>query len=166
MMIVRHRGPTKRPTRGQSLVEFALIFPILILLLVAIFDLGRAVFAYNSITNAAREGARLAIVDQDVTRIKTRATNQASMADKNLSDVTVTFLEQASTGSASAITCAPLQIGCVARVQYSTVFRPATPVLSAWLFPSGVTLTATSVEAIEFVCPNAAVTAAACPKQP
>lgn len=166
MRRARYHGFTRPRTRGQSLVEFALIFPILILMLVAIFDLGRAVFAYNSITNAAREGARLAIVNQDVTRIKTRATNQASMADKNFSGVTVTFLELGSTGTASSTACAPLQIGCVARVQYSTVFRPATPVLSAWLFPSGVTLTATSVEAIEFVCPNAAVSAAACPKQP
>ena len=33
--------------------------------LVALFDLGRAVFSYNTLTNAAREGARMAIVNQD-----------------------------------------------------------------------------------------------------
>ena len=43
------------------------------MLLLAIFDLGRAVFAYNDITNAAREGARLAIVNQTVASIQNRS---------------------------------------------------------------------------------------------
>ncbi len=44
---------------GQSMVEFALILPIIVLLLVGVFDLGRAFFSYIAITNAAREGARV-----------------------------------------------------------------------------------------------------------
>ena len=51
-------------SRGQGLAEFALIFPVMMLLLVAMFDAGRLVFAYNDITNAARVGARVAIVNQ------------------------------------------------------------------------------------------------------
>ncbi len=43
---------------GQSLVEFALILPILLLFLMVILDLGRAVYFYSAIHNAAREGAR------------------------------------------------------------------------------------------------------------
>jgi Flp pilus assembly protein TadG len=46
--------------RGQSMIEFALILPLMVLIIVGIFDLGRAFFAYISITNAAREGARVA----------------------------------------------------------------------------------------------------------
>jgi hypothetical protein len=49
-------------SRGQALVEFALIFPIFILLLVSIFDLGHVVWANNSLATAAREGARFAVV--------------------------------------------------------------------------------------------------------
>jgi hypothetical protein len=49
-------------TRGQALVEFALIFPIFILLLVSIFDLGHVVWANNSLATAAREAARFAVV--------------------------------------------------------------------------------------------------------
>jgi Flp pilus assembly protein TadG len=48
--------------RGQSLVEFALIIPILLLAVVVILDLGRAVYYYSVIYNAAREGARFGIV--------------------------------------------------------------------------------------------------------
>jgi Flp pilus assembly protein TadG len=47
----RHR------TRGQSLVEFALILPVFILLFAATLDLGRIAAAQVTLTNAAREGA-------------------------------------------------------------------------------------------------------------
>ena len=43
---------------GQSLVEFALLLPVLMLFLMVIFDLGRAAYYYSAINNAAREGAR------------------------------------------------------------------------------------------------------------
>ncbi len=43
--------------KGQSLVEFALCLSLLILILLGVFDLGRAFHAYIVITNAAREGA-------------------------------------------------------------------------------------------------------------
>ena len=65
----RFFNPLAERDRGQALVEFALALPILILLLVGIFDLGRAVYAFNTINNAAREGARLAIVDQNCNAI-------------------------------------------------------------------------------------------------
>ncbi len=41
------------------MVEFALILPLFVLFIVGIFELGRAFFAFISITNAAREGARV-----------------------------------------------------------------------------------------------------------
>lgn len=43
---------------GQSLVEFALVLPMLMLLIIGIFDVGRAVFIWATLSNAAREGAR------------------------------------------------------------------------------------------------------------
>ncbi|MEO7117701.1 MAG: TadE family protein [Candidatus Limnocylindrales bacterium] len=48
--------------RGQALVEFALVLPILATLLFGLLDVGRVVWAQDSISNAAREGARFAIV--------------------------------------------------------------------------------------------------------
>lgn len=50
-------------SNGQSLVEFALIFPMLLVLLLGFLDLGRAIFYYSSLTNAVREGTRRAIVN-------------------------------------------------------------------------------------------------------
>ena len=51
-----------RGERGQSMVEYALVLPILLLLLLGIMEFGIGVFNYNTIANAAREGARYGIV--------------------------------------------------------------------------------------------------------
>jgi hypothetical protein len=48
----------RKSERGQELAEFAIILPVLFLLLFAALDLGRLFFASISIANAAREGAR------------------------------------------------------------------------------------------------------------
>lgn len=53
----------KKQEEGQALVEFALIAPILILLIVGVFEFARAWQSYQVITDAAREGARLAVID-------------------------------------------------------------------------------------------------------
>jgi hypothetical protein len=55
----------KHRSRGQSLVEFALILPILAFLIFGLLDLGRAVYVYNTLANAARAGARVAAVNQN-----------------------------------------------------------------------------------------------------
>jgi len=49
--------------RGQELVEYALTLPIFLLLVFGIFDMGRGVYYYSALQNAAREGARYAIVN-------------------------------------------------------------------------------------------------------
>ncbi|MCI0620941.1 MAG: pilus assembly protein [Acidobacteria bacterium] len=52
----------KKSERGAELIEFALMLPILLVILAGLWDFGRAYRAYQAITNAAREGARLAVV--------------------------------------------------------------------------------------------------------
>jgi len=53
-----------RRASGQALVEFALVFPVIALLAFGFIDIGRAVFQYNTLTNAARQAARVAVVNQ------------------------------------------------------------------------------------------------------
>ena len=53
---MRHKGE-----RSQALIEFALVSPVLLLLLFGIVDIGRAVFYYDTVNHAAREGARTAV---------------------------------------------------------------------------------------------------------
>jgi TadE-like protein len=47
---------------GQGLAEFALIIPMFLMMMFGIVDFGRVIWARNSLENAAREGARYAIV--------------------------------------------------------------------------------------------------------
>jgi Flp pilus assembly protein TadG len=52
-----------RGRAGQSLVEMAMVLPVLALLTFGLLDFGRSYYFQVSITNAAREGARVAILN-------------------------------------------------------------------------------------------------------
>lgn len=80
-----------RSAKGQSLIEFALVLGVLILMLMGIFDFGRAIYAYNVIANCAREGARMGIVDPTNTdAIVEAAKSRAIALDAGELTVTVT----------------------------------------------------------------------------
>jgi Flp pilus assembly protein TadG len=51
-----------RPERGQAIVELALTLPLLLLIVLGIFDFGLMFQRYEVVTNAAREGARVAVL--------------------------------------------------------------------------------------------------------
>lgn len=51
--------------RGQAVVEMALVLPLLFLLLFGVTEMGRVGYAYISVNNAARAGARTASVGGD-----------------------------------------------------------------------------------------------------
>lgn len=57
------RRRSMHPDGGQGLVEFALVAPLLILLILGMVDFARAWSAYQVITYQARQGARMAVVD-------------------------------------------------------------------------------------------------------
>lgn len=59
---MEHRWEKKRNERGQSLLEFALLVPILLIILAGVLDVGRLYFAYVAVTDAAAEGAAYAAV--------------------------------------------------------------------------------------------------------
>ena len=59
--------------RGAAVVEFALLLPVLLLLLFGIIDFGRALNAQITITQAAREGARLVALNQPNVVSRTQA---------------------------------------------------------------------------------------------
>jgi Flp pilus assembly protein TadG len=162
----RRRG---RRTRGQALVEFALVFPIIVLLLLAMFDMGRAVFIYNGLTNAAREGVRLAIVNQDKDLIleRVQAMTFAGPVSNPDVDTLVAFYHQESDGTLGD-PCATVTVGCIAVVTPTSDWTLITPVLSSIIGP--ITFEARSELPIELVCPDVDVvqyaTSAGCPRQP
>ena len=93
-----------REDRGNSLVEFALIAFMFVIVLAGVVELGRMVLVYNTIANAAREGTRYAIVhgaDQtvspsgpgNVTNVQTVVKNFASagLVDTTALTITVSY---------------------------------------------------------------------------
>ena len=59
-----------RDERGQSLVEFALVLPVLLLILVGIFNFGQVFYSDIVINEAARDAARYASIGAPVTTIQ------------------------------------------------------------------------------------------------
>ena len=171
----RLRRDGGRRQRGQGLTEFALVIPIFLLLVVALFDLGRAVFAYNTLTNAAREGARIAIVNQYTPTIVSRAKSQTNIVELDDPSVSVSFWNVGTDGNPdiSKGQCNNrVAVGCLVVVKFEATYRPITPFISNILFGSGVTFTATSQLSVEYSCPRnlssgtVVADAAACPRQP
>jgi Flp pilus assembly protein TadG len=164
-----------RHGRGQALVEFALVIPIFLLLLVAIFDLGRAVFAYNTLTNAAREGARMAIVNQYKPSVLAHAKSETAIVELDDPSVSVTYWQVGTDGKPdkSKPQCTTLvAVGCLAVVTFEATYHPITPIIANIIFGSGVTFKATAQLPVEFSCPpdltagTVAADALLCPKQP
>ena len=69
---------------GQSLVEFTLVLPIFLLVLFAIIDFGMAFNAWITVTNSAREGARLGSVRAPSGDIETRVRDTAGSLGDDL----------------------------------------------------------------------------------
>lgn len=77
--------------KAQSLVEFALVVPILILLVFGIIEFGNLWMSMNVVTNASREGARLAAVTApDTGQITTSVNAILATANMTATNITVT----------------------------------------------------------------------------
>jgi Flp pilus assembly protein TadG len=100
--------PAGGRTRGQSLVEFAVVVPLFLLLLFGLIDFARLAFTYISISNGAREMARTAAVSQAWNLNATNASNRAVAAFTNTSVIAGT--QNSATDSVTVIvgnaTCA------------------------------------------------------------
>ena len=79
-----------RGNRGQSVIEFALVLPILLLVLFGITEFGRAWMTSNILTSSAREGCRLAIVTgPNVAAVQARVTSVCTAAGVTPTSITV-----------------------------------------------------------------------------
>lgn len=81
---MRSRSPLKGwggDESGAAVAELTMIVPIMLLLLLVLFDFGRGFQAYISVTNGARDAARVAMEDDKectVADLETTAQNAAS----------------------------------------------------------------------------------------
>ncbi len=86
--------------RGAVAVEFAILAPVLIMLLLGIMEFGRAYNVQVSLSNAAREGVRVMAISNDQTAAKTAAKNAAVSLNPGLADTNFTFSPASCTSGA------------------------------------------------------------------
>jgi Flp pilus assembly protein TadG len=88
--------------RGQSLVEFAMVVPIFLLLVFAIIDFGRLLMNQVTLTNATREGARIAAVGASSGEVTTRVQSAASGMNPSVNYTPATIAGENLTVNATA----------------------------------------------------------------
>jgi Flp pilus assembly protein TadG len=142
-----------RSESGAELIEFALTLPLLLLVVLGIMEFGLMFREYEVVTNAAREGARIAILpgfaSADVTL---RVDDYLTTAGLDLTRATVT---------PGAATPTPVGALCVSMVPVTVAYQHPVPFLGGIMTYFGssigtVNLTATSSMRTE-------VAAGACP---
>lgn len=81
-----------KQTRGQSLIEFALVIPMLLILMIGIMEFSRAWMTKNILTGAAREAARMYAVQNNTTAADARAVTVLTSAGLNPARWTINFI--------------------------------------------------------------------------
>lgn len=144
-----HLRAFRRDERGQALVEFALVLPILLALIIGILDFGRALDYYNQVTQLAGQGARAAAVNRmpDGTAITSGSALQAQLVN------TYTAQPELKKGVTVCITQLPAQVGDPVTVKVSYNFN-FIPFLGTRLGFSNIDLTSTQTERAEAVPPS------------
>jgi len=96
---------SNRSRRGTATVEFALVTPLLLLLLAAVVDFGMLLRTATCLTDAARAGAEYgsqnATTSQDIAGMKTAAAN----AEPGISGMTTTAVQSCQCSNGSTVSC-------------------------------------------------------------
>jgi len=151
----RHIAVRRRALHGQAMVEFALLLPILLLLLVVAIDFGRLFATFVAVNNAAREGAAFAGLHPTQFTSADNAdpenvTYRARQEVENPSDTRFTAV------TVAAPTCNPAPCptvlgtggGKTIRVSVSTSFTFFTPMITA-IFGSSIQLSASATAIVQ-----------------
>ncbi|HSQ17048.1 MAG TPA: TadE/TadG family type IV pilus assembly protein [Anaerolineales bacterium] len=121
-------------TAGQSLVEFALLLPVLALLLAGVFDLGRAFHALIAINNAGREAARYGTLHRsDLTGMRNAAIQEAQNSGIVIASDSIALT------CPDAGTAAPCARDTSMMVQITYQYNP----ILGFFFPAGVPIRST-----------------------
>jgi Flp pilus assembly protein TadG len=78
--------------KGQSMVEMALILPIIILLFMGMVEFSRIFGSYLLVTHASREGARMASIGRTDEEVRTNVTNKVNIL--NVSELQIIFIPE------------------------------------------------------------------------
>ncbi len=111
--VLRQLQAKENTTRGQTLVEFALVLPVLLLLVMGLLEMGRLLTIYTSVISASREAARYGVTSgtgpngvlqaQDCDGIRSAAKRAGALLDLQDSDIVIQY--DSGPGTAVVATC-------------------------------------------------------------
>ena len=99
--------PCRRNRRGAALVEFAVVVPVFFLMVFGMIEFGRAIMVQQVLTNAAREGARVAVLDSPTptaSQVGTTVTSYLQKAGISGATVTINPTEPTTAGYGAPVT--------------------------------------------------------------
>ena len=140
--VARRRTRHHRSLRGQSLVEFAIVLPVFLIVIGGAVDLGRLFFAYVSTENAAKEGAIYGATNPRCDAPKTGCGDPNNVrwhVVNELSDVPSVTHTAACVRNGVTVAVDQCREGDRYRVNVSHQFGLLTPILSP-VFGNGLTL--------------------------
>jgi Flp pilus assembly protein TadG len=139
----RRRSGHRAGKGGQALAEFALVLPLILLFIAAILEFGRAWNIKQAVTDAAREGARYTVVQNEMTlaEVEDKIEERLALASIEQSVITISSPDPA---CAVLTNCwkEPLGQGKEMTVDVSTQHQmPLVHVLLKWTgLPTSVTI--------------------------
>jgi Flp pilus assembly protein TadG len=139
---VLEQAPHRHGERGQALLEFTLILPVFLFVLFAIVDFGRAYSCNVTITNAAREGARMGITGATSAQIIART--QSAASSYNDAHLTVTVTNAQGTSGTDVTVTAQYQLSFITPIAAFARLLPG-----AGSIGSGAALSSSAVMRIE-----------------
>lgn len=136
----RPRSPSE--SSGQSTVEFALVLPLLALIVMGMIDLGRVFYTYGALANAAREGARFCALNLGDTT-GTRARIAGDLGGRVTVDLT-------------GVTCPAIPTinpGDMVTTALQATFAPITPLVARFSGDPSGTFAVRASASMEAWCP-------------
>ncbi|MFC1996193.1 TadE/TadG family type IV pilus assembly protein [Chloroflexota bacterium] len=142
---------------AQGMVEFALILPVLLLLIIGIVESGRLLFFYSSITSASREGARYgSAVGQvgstsryeDCAGIRTAALKAGAFASLENDNITIQYDNGASVKDSACPPTSDIKLADRVVVTAAGNFKPVIPLLDVFFPEDGLDIISTTARTI------------------
>ncbi len=125
------------------MVEFALVLPLLLLLMLGVIEVGRLLFTYSMVYSAVRESVRYGSASGDVggfvahyedcNGIRDAAKRIGGLAGVNDSNITIQYDHGPGGGGAFSTSCPPTQsveLGDRILVEITTHYQPVVPIVN------------------------------------
>jgi len=129
----------KRRQRGQAIGEFAIIIPLLFLMIVGLLDVGRIVYVNNALAQGAREGARWGAVQG---RASTSGGLDSVAAEVKARMTAVPDAAVSVTCDRLIMTTVDCSTGDIINVHVTSMVTPMTPIIGEFIGPLSFTATA------------------------